>query len=79
MSIHVVLRFDPVGKDGVGVLAETLPFTPGEETDNVGAMWVGVCLAVNEYVRSQGIDGFDCMKQYPDGVEATAKPKVGQE
>jgi hypothetical protein len=71
MSIHVVLRFDPVGQGGVGVLAETLPFTPREETEAVGEMWVGVCLAINDYVRSMGIADFDCMKQCPDGVEAT--------
>lgn len=74
MSIHVFLKISPVGTASVGLLAETSPFTPREETTAVGCFWVGLCAAINEYVRSKGIEGFDCMKQYPDGHEAPTCP-----
>jgi len=47
---------------GVSVVTEA--FTPGDVPDEVGATWVGLCSAINAYMRSRGVTEFDCLTRY---------------
>ena len=63
ITMHIEVRLhDSDGNVGVGV--HTDPFDPKEQTDDMGAMWVGICQAINAYVRSRGIPNFDCLKAH---------------
>lgn len=43
---------------GVDVITVIQPGTP----DSEGATFVGICMAINEYMRSRGAPNFDCLK-----------------
>jgi hypothetical protein len=60
IKITIEIRSVPGG--GVGVNVETempqdQPQGPGE-----GGTWAGLCVAINEYMRSHGVPKFDCLK-----------------
>lgn len=47
---------------GVGVMVYT-NLRQHPLTDHEGATFAGLCLAINEYMRSRGALDFDCLKQ----------------
>lgn len=65
MTIRIVIDVSSTADGRVAVGANTEPFKMLGTPDAVGEMWVGICMAINEYVRSQGIVGFDCLSASP--------------
>lgn len=47
---------------GVGVMVHTSIQKP-VPSDNEGATFVGICTAINEYMRSRGVPDFNCLQQ----------------
>lgn len=48
---------------GVGVLVHNDAFRASEVTDGEGATFIGICMAINEYMRSRGSPDFDCLRE----------------
>ena len=63
MTIEIDLA--PVGGNefGAGVQVFTNIADPRAQPQAVGATFVGICLAINDYMHSRGAPGFDCLKQ----------------
>jgi hypothetical protein len=64
MSIKLTIEFSDQGNGGVGVLVHTDEFDPRQQSRHVGATWIGVCTAINEYMRRTGCPDFDCLKAH---------------
>ena len=47
----------------VNVRVKVDPFRPVEEDRNVGEMWTGICLAINDYMHSRGVVDFDILTE----------------
>lgn len=37
--------------------------------DSEGQTWVGLCMAINDYMRARGAPTFDCLKRSPAGAK----------
>jgi hypothetical protein len=61
----MTLTFTALERGGVGIASDTAPFDPTSTPTNVGLTWVGVCMVVNDYLRSIGVKDFDCMRPRP--------------
>lgn len=67
--IRMVIEIDlvPVGQQGnefgAGVLVHAEIPWPKAQPEAVAATYVGICLAINDYMRSRGCPDFDCLKQ----------------
>lgn len=48
---------------GVGVSVVTASPNSAGVSDEEGATWVGICMAINDYMQSRGATDFDCLKQ----------------
>jgi len=51
----------PRNEFGAGVLVHTEAGALNAP-DSEGSTWVGLCLAINQYMRSRGCPEFNCMK-----------------
>lgn len=48
---------------GAGVQVQSnLPPHADLVSDAEGSTWVGLCMAINKYMRSRGVPEFDCLK-----------------
>jgi hypothetical protein len=65
-SIRIVIEIaEPYGRPGaVGVSVDTVPFDKAVTPDDIGAVWVGICLALNTHLQSRGFKDFDCLKAH---------------
>lgn len=54
---------DAGGYPLAGVNVRTEPFNAKAETESVGSTWAGLCMAINDFMRSRGAVDFDCLKQ----------------
>jgi len=52
---------------GAGVLVHAEIPWPKAQPEAVGATYVGICTAINDYMRSRGCPNFDCLKQNDSG------------
>lgn len=50
-----------INEFGVGVKVQTI-MIPHNAPDGEGATFVGICLAINDYMHSRGVPAFDCLK-----------------
>lgn len=48
---------------GAGVLVHTNLDNPRSQPEAVGATFVGICMAINDYMRRRGCPNFDCLKK----------------
>lgn len=60
--IRMVITIDLVAPGAAGVDVRTGLVDAKEEAPEVGATWVGICTAINDYMRKHGSPGFDCLK-----------------
>jgi hypothetical protein len=49
------------GGEAVGIHVETEPFDHKQMPDNIGLVWVSLCGAINQHMRSRGAAYFDCL------------------
>jgi hypothetical protein len=61
MTIEIDVVVSGSNEFGAGVNVQTDPFVPHQQPQAVGATWCGICMAINEYMRSRGVPNFDCM------------------
>lgn len=47
-----------------GVAVHTEAFDPKDQPTHVGTTWIGICYAINDYMRAGGALNFDCMKRH---------------
>jgi hypothetical protein len=48
---------------GAGVqVSSKLPAHADLVHDAEGSTWVGLCMAINQYMRARGVPAFDCLK-----------------
>jgi hypothetical protein len=51
---------------GAGVKVQSkLPPSADLVGDAEGSTWVGLCMAINKYMRERGVADFDCLKARP--------------
>lgn len=62
ITMTVVVEQLADGRVAVGV--ETPPFDQRAVPDQVGALWVGINMAVTQYLNDNGFPGFDSLKQH---------------
>ena len=76
MKIIMAIEIEwlPDGRVSLGVV--TAPFDPLKTPTELGRTWTGMCLAINDYARSIGYVGFDCIK--PHGRERSADELAGR-
>ena len=73
LIIEIVPNEDRPDGYPAGVIVVTEAFAPGDVPDAVGATWVGICTAVNGYMRSRGAENFDCLAPYIEGENRTVQ------
>lgn len=62
--IRVTIEIGEDREGNTSLLVHTDPFDPKEQTEDAGALWVGIGLAINDYVRANGMPTFDCLKAH---------------
>jgi hypothetical protein len=71
MSIRIVIdidipkgpQIDAGGYTLAGVNVVTEPFTAADQPASIGATWAGLCVAINDFMRSRGATNFNCLRQ----------------
>jgi hypothetical protein len=61
-SITMRITINDVDGERCGVTVSTESFTPSDTPDHVGECWVGICTAINLYMRENGSPLFNCLK-----------------
>lgn len=66
--IRITIEIDlaPTGQGnefGAGVLVHANIADVQKQPQPVGATYIGICMAINQYMRSRGAPHFDCLKQ----------------
>ncbi len=63
IEIQTVRSGAPANEFGAGVnVTSTLPQHADLVDDAEGSTWVGLCMAINKYMRARGVPDFDCLK-----------------
>lgn len=60
----------PTNEFGAGVRVMTDGQQLHAARDSEGQTWVGLCTAINDYMRARGAPAFDCLKAPAGGKEA---------
>jgi hypothetical protein len=55
---------DPATPSAAGVAVHTEAFSAKEQPTHVGTTWIGICTAINDYMRAGGARDFDCLKKH---------------
>lgn len=63
MSIHIEIDIELTPEGGTGVGVKTAAFDPRSEHEDVVKMWIGICVAINEYMKAKGIEDFNCLNE----------------
>lgn len=63
--IRMTIEIDQRKDGAVTLNVHADPFDPRKISGEVGPMWVGICLAINDYANANGLPEFNCLKASP--------------